>query len=89
MPNIKSAVKRMRQSEARNAQRSSQKSALRTTMKAAEEVIANGSVEEAKAALTKAQRQLDKAVSKRLLHRNAAARYKSRLAKKLHDKMQA
>mgnify|MGYP001415156781 CR=1 FL=1 len=84
MPNIKSAIKRAKTNEQRRALRASQKSALRSTIKSYEQALADGNGEEARAALVKAQQKLDKAVSKRLLHKNAAARKKSRLAKKLN-----
>lgn len=84
MPNIKSAIKRAKTNEQRRSLRASQKSALRSTIKSYEKALANGNSEEAKAALTKAQQKLDKAVTKGLLHKNAAARKKSRLAKKLN-----
>ena len=84
MPNIKSAIKRARQSEKRRMKNASQKSALRTAVKSAEAAIAQTDVEKAKAALLNATRKLDKAVTKGLLHKNAAARKKSRLAKKLN-----
>mgnify|MGYP001465173894 FL=1 len=84
MPNIKSAIKRAKQSEKRRMKNASQKSALRTAVKTAEAAIAQTDVEKAKAALLNATRKLDKAVTKGLIHKNAAARKKSRLAKKLN-----
>lgn len=85
MPNIKSAIKRARQSEKRRMKNASQKSALRTAVKTAEAAMAQTDVEKAKEALLNATRKLDKAVTKGLLHKNAAARKKSRLAKKLNE----
>jgi small subunit ribosomal protein S20 len=85
MPNIKSAEKRAKQSEKRRLRNASQKSALRTAVKAAETAVANNDVEKAKEALLAATKKLDKAVSKGLIHKNAAARKKSRLAKKVNE----
>lgn len=85
MPNIKSAIKRVKQNEARRALRSSQKSALRSQIKSFEQTVANASSDEAKAAFVKVQKMLDKAVSKGILHKNAAARKKSKLANKLNN----
>ena len=85
MPNIKSAIKRARQSEKRRMKNASQKSALRTAVKTAEAAMAQTDVEKAKEALLNATQKLDKAVTKGLLHKNAAARKKSRLAKKLNE----
>ncbi|MFX3633707.1 MAG: 30S ribosomal protein S20 [Candidatus Pristimantibacillus sp.] len=84
MPNIKSAIKRVKTSEKRRALNASQKSALRTAVKSADQAIAGTDVEVAKAALVLATKKLDKAVTKGLIHKNAASRKKSRLAKKLN-----
>lgn len=84
MPNIKSAIKRVKTSEKRRALNASQKSALRTAVKAADVATAGTDAEAAKAALIVATKKLDKAVTKGLIHKNAAARKKSRLAKKLN-----
>lgn len=83
MPNIKSAIKRVKVSEKRRLRNASQKSALRTAVKAAETAI-TGNAESAQEALVLAAKKLDKAASKGLIHKNAANRKKSRLAKKLN-----
>ncbi len=84
MPNIKSAIKRVKTNEKRRALNASQKSALRTAVKSADQAIASTDVQAAKAALVVATKSLDKAVTKGLIHKNAAARKKSRLAKRLN-----
>ncbi|WP_123039779.1 30S ribosomal protein S20 [Cohnella candidum] len=84
MPNIKSAIKRTKTSEKRRLRNASQKSALRTAVKQADAAVAGTDVNVAKDALVLAQKKLDKAVTKGLIHKNAAARKKSRLAKKLN-----
>jgi len=84
VPNIKSAIKRVKTSEKRRALNASQKSALRTAVKAAETAIAAADIEAAKAAVAAASKKLDKAVTKGLIHKNKAARKKSRLAQKLN-----
>lgn len=84
MPNIKSAIKRVKVSEKRRLQNASQKSALRTAVKSAESALNNQNVESAKDLLVVASKKLDKAASKGLIHKNAASRKKSRLAKKLN-----
>lgn len=84
MPNIKSAIKRVKTSEKRRLRNASQKSALRTSIKAVEVAVDNNDANVAKEAFLQASRKLDKAVSKGLLHKNAAARKKSRLAKKVN-----
>ncbi|KRE54196.1 30S ribosomal protein S20 [Paenibacillus sp. Soil522] len=84
MPNIKSAIKRVKTSEKRRALNASQKSALRSAVKSADHAIAGTDVDAAKAALVAATKKLDKAVTKGLIHKNAASRKKSRLAKRLN-----
>ena len=81
MPNIKSAIKRVKVAEKANAANSQAKSAVRTEVKKAEQAIATGA-ENAKELVVAASKALDKAASKGLIHKNAAARKKSRLAKK-------
>jgi small subunit ribosomal protein S20 len=85
MPNIKSAIKRVKVSEKRRQRNASHKSALRTAVKSFETAAASSNVETAKAALVTASQKLDKAATKGLIHKNAAARKKSRLAKRLNE----
>jgi small subunit ribosomal protein S20 len=82
MPNIKSAIKRVKTSEARNAQNTTVKSAMRTAVKKVEAAVIVNDATTAKEAFVSAASKLDKAASKGLIHKNAAARKKSRLAKK-------
>jgi small subunit ribosomal protein S20 len=84
MPNIKSAIKRVKTNEKRRALNASQKSALRSAVKTADQAIAGTDVDAAKAALITATKKLDKAATKGLIHKNAASRKKSRLAKRLN-----
>lgn len=84
MPNIKSAIKRVKKNEKRRLLRASQKSALRTSIKTFEKAHASSDVTSAKEALIAASKKLDKAATKGLIHKNTAARKKSRLAKKLN-----
>lgn len=79
MPNIKSAIKRTKQNDKRRALNASQKSALRTSIKAVEAAVANNDAVNAKSALLLAAKKLDKAAGKGLIHKNAADRKKSRL----------
>ncbi|MGR3765098.1 30S ribosomal protein S20 [Rossellomorea sp. NS-SX7] len=81
MPNIKSAIKRVKTSNERNAQNATVKSSMRTAVKKAEAAAANGA-ENVKELTNDAIRQLDKAAQKGLIHKNAADRQKSRLMKK-------
>lgn len=77
MPRIKSAQKRMRQASKRTALNRTQRSRLRTAIKK----VRAASGEAARSAYVEAVALLDRAGRKRLIHPNAAARYKSRLAK--------
>lgn len=84
MPNIKSAIKRVKTSEARNALNTTEKSAMRTAVKKVEAAVTINDSAAAQEALKAATRSLDKAASKGLIHKNAAARKKSRLMKKVN-----
>ncbi|HET7583330.1 MAG TPA: 30S ribosomal protein S20 [Gemmatimonadaceae bacterium] len=75
MPNISSAKKHMRKSRAAAARNRAQRSTLRTALRKA---AAPGASEEQRLA---AVSLLDRAARKGLIHRNAAARRKSRLAR--------
>ncbi|WP_078545528.1 30S ribosomal protein S20 [Litchfieldia alkalitelluris] len=84
MPNIKSAIKRVKTSSERRAQNASVKSATRSAVKNFE-AKATLNDDNAKAAYLEASSKLDKAARKGLIHKNTAARQKSRLAKKLNS----
>jgi len=75
MPNIQSAKKNMRKSRAATVRNRAQRSALRTALKRAKAPTATA--EEKLAAV----KLLDRAARKGLIHRNAAGRQKSHLAK--------
>ncbi len=79
MANSAQARKRARQAEKRRQLNSSQRSAMRTTVKAVLKAVNAGDKEQAQAAFTKASSALDKAAGKGLVHKNLAARGKSRL----------
>lgn len=82
MPNIESAIKRVRTSEKSAVQNSAQKSAMRTAIKKFEQAVEAGS--ENVASLHKeAIKAVDMAATKGLIHRNKANRDKSRLTAKL------
>lgn len=81
MPIIKSAKKRVRITEKRTLINRSSKSALRTAIKRFEKAVAEGDVNNAKVELVKAESTIDKSVKKGIIHKNNAARKKSRLQK--------
>ncbi len=82
MPNIKSAEKRVRVSARKRAHNVALKSSLKTAIKRVEQGTADNN-ENAPAYLANAIQALDKAAAKGLIHKNAAARKKSRLTKRL------
>lgn len=81
MPNHKSAEKRVRQTERRNEVNRRNRSRLRTEIKKLRTSITGKDAETSQAVLPTTVSMIDKMVSKGVLHRNAAARYKSRLTK--------
>lgn len=83
-----SALKRARQNEKRRARNRHHRSTLRTALKRYRALLTAKNSEEASQAYPGVQKAIDKAVTKGILHRNAAARYKSRLAAAL-KKLQA
>ncbi len=83
MASTKSAKKRIRQNERRRILNRSNKSRMRTAVKAVEKLPPDADAATAETAFRKAASELDKAGRKRLIHPNAAARQKSRLARQL------
>lgn len=82
MANIKSQIKRNRQNEKRRLANKAVRSELRTRVKGAL-VAAETGAENAEVAASIAMKRIDKAANKGVIHKNAAARRKSRLAKRL------
>ena len=81
MANIKSAIKRNKQNQKKRIRNRVYRGRARTFVQKARKVIEDGNVEEAKAATLIAISTLDKAAVKGIIHRNNAARRKSRLMK--------
>jgi small subunit ribosomal protein S20 len=79
LANSPQAAKRARQSEKRRQQNASQRSMLRTYIKKVVKAIETGNTEEAKAAYQVAVPVIDRMADKGLIHKNKAARHKSRL----------
>ena len=80
MANTEQSKKRARQSEARYAVNKARRSRIRTFLRKVEEAIASGNAEAALAALRAAQPELDRGVTKGILHANTVSRKMSRLA---------
>ena len=79
MANNKSAEKRIKVNERRRLRNQTYRSATRTIVRKAERAIEVSADEQTTVSLAAALRQLDKAASKGIIHRNAASRKKSRL----------
>ncbi len=80
MPNIKSAKKRLKQSIVHRERNRATKRAIHTECKKVLGAVEAGNVEQAETELRTVAKKVDQAAAKRIIHRNAAARVKSRLA---------
>lgn len=76
MAHSKSALKRWRQNEAHRARNKPVRSAARTAVRTAHAAAESGNADHA---IREASRVLDRAAKRRVIHPNAASRYKSRL----------
>ena len=83
MPNTKSAKKRLRQNVVQNQRNLATKRDMRTQLRKVREAVAEGNVDLAETEFKLAAQKLDRADSKNIIHRNAAARLKSRLSAKI------
>lgn len=81
MANTKSAEKRIRQNEERRQRNRTYRSRLRTSIKRLRAAVESGDVEGARELLPTTLSIIDATAQKRVIHPNAAARYKSRLTK--------
>ncbi len=84
MANTRSALKRMRQNEQRRLRNSAVRSRMKAVVKTTRMALGEAPGEAAHAQVKRAAIAVDRAVSKGVLHRNTAARMKSRLAQKLN-----
>lgn len=85
MPNITSAKKRVRSNAKKQTVNTLVKSSLKTAIKKFENSVKEGNIEEASTRLNIAIQRIDKAQSSGLVHKNKAARLKSRLTKMKND----
>ncbi len=83
MPNIKSAKKRVKVNKTKAAANKARKSNLKTVLKKADVACTTNAANKAEA-IKVAIKRVDQACAKGLMHKNAAARKKSQLAKKLN-----
>ena len=82
MANIKSQIKRIRTNEIARLRNKAVKSSLKTAVRRFREAADAGEREQALTLMASASRQLDKAVSKGVIHANQAANKKSAIAKR-------
>lgn len=85
MPNHKSAEKRVRQNEKRREVNRNNISRLRTQIKKLRAALASGDQQQSKELLQPTISLIDKSVNKGVIHKNTAARYKSRLTGHVND----
>ena len=83
MPIIKSSIKDLRRTERRSTKNRAAQGKLRSTLKRARVAVAAGQTEAAQKAVAEALPVIDRAPGKGILHKNAAARHKSRLMRRL------
>jgi len=84
MANIKSAIKRIKTNQKRHERNLVQKKAIRLSVKNLDRALAAGDIDTALARYNEAAKVLEKAATKGAIHRNKAARKKSRLMKKIN-----
>ena len=85
MPNIKSAIKRVKINEKKNVQNTMIKSDMRTAVKKVEAAVVLNDATAAKSTYAEAASKLDKAAAKGLIHKNTASRQKARLMKQVNS----
>lgn len=83
MANIKSQMKRNRQNERRRTANKGKRSELKTLAKQAIAASESGDAAATETAFREAQKRIDMAAAKGLIHKNSAARKKARLAKRI------
>lgn len=79
-----SAKKRIRQTAKRNARNRARKEQVKTQLKSFNAAVTGGDLAAAETELRKVVSKLDKTASKHTIHKNTAARRRSRLSKKLN-----
>ena len=84
MANIQSSIKRIRSSQRRAEYNQVARSAARTYVKKARTLIEQGNLDQAALVVNQAMSALDKAAQKGVIHKNNAARRKSRLVQALN-----
>ncbi|TWT80927.1 30S ribosomal protein S20 [Planctomycetes bacterium CA13] len=81
MPNTLSSKKRLRQNAKLRLRNRASKTNMRSTLRTVRDAVKEGDTDKMQAAFRVAVKKLDQAASKNIIHKNAAARTKSRLSK--------
>ena len=84
MPNIKSAIKRVKVIETKTSRNNMIKTGYKSAIKKFEQAVESGNKEEATKLLSAATKKVDQACTKGVIVKNTAARKKSNMAKKLN-----
>lgn len=84
MPNIKSAIKRVKVSKVKTLQNRMVKTGLKTVVRKFETAVANNDLEAAKVLYPEVAKKIDMAAAKGTIHKNAANRKKAKLALRLN-----
>lgn len=85
MANIRSAQKRARQSEERRQRNKARRTRMRTSIKRVLKAVKSGDREQAQQAYQDAVRVIDRTANRGIIHKNKAARHKSRLNAKIRS----
>ncbi len=83
MANTKTAIKRAKQAAVRTRRNMAVRSTVRTAIRHVHRALEAGDLDKAREAFRRAVKVIDKAASKGVIHKNSAARKKSRLARKI------
>jgi len=86
MPNSQSAKKELRKTKIRTTRNSTQKKKIKDTLKKITKAIQSDKLDEARALAQEAATLLDKAAKSNIIHKNKAARKKSRIQKAIAQK---
>ena len=89
MPHTSSAKKALRQTQKRNTHNRAIKKAIKFQIKKFLAVVKDGTPEEKKTEFNACAKKIDKAAANNIIHRNAASRKKSQLARKLTEAAKA
>ena len=86
MPNIKSAIKRVKVLETKTIRNQMLKTSLKTSIKKFDSALASGDAAQITDAHQAVVKKIDQSTAKGILHKNTAARKKSQIAKKVNVK---